>query len=234
MPLASVFNPVTHVIFDVDGLLYNTEPIYEDSVREICQSYGKEFPLDVRLKVLGTTEQKTAAICINELSLPLSIEEFLTKQDDIVRVKLKCVDLMKGGERLIRHFHEHNIPFCVGSSSGDAATKLKFSSRPDISKLFSHFVTGSTDPEVKNGKPAPDIFLIAARRFKDNPDPSKCLVFEDSPNGVEAARSANMQVVMVPDDVVPDEKRAKATIVLKSLEDFQPELFGLPGFKDKL
>lgn len=141
---------------------------------------------------------------------------------------------MKGGERLIRHLYEHNIPFCVGSSSGGPATELKFRGRPDISKLFSHFVTGSTDPEVKNGKPAPDIFLIAANRFKDNPDPSKCLVFEDSPNGVEAARTANMQVVMVPESFIPDEKRAKATIVLKSLQDFQPELFGLPEFKNKL
>lgn len=60
------------------------------------------------------------------------------------------------------------------------------------------------------------------------------LVFEDSPNGVRAARAANMQAVMVPDDVVPDEKRTEATLVLKSLADFHPELFGLPEFKDKL
>lgn len=58
MPLASVFNPVTHVIFDVDGLLFNTEPIYEDSILEICKSYGKEFPLDVRMKILGSTDKK--------------------------------------------------------------------------------------------------------------------------------------------------------------------------------
>lgn len=87
---------------------------------------------------------------------------------------------------------------------------------------------------MKHGKPAPDIFLIAASRFKDKPHPSKCLVFEDSPAGVKGARAANMQAVMIPDDVVPQEKRAQATIVLKSLQDFQPELFGLPEFKDKL
>lgn len=88
---------------------------------------------------------------------------------------------------------------------------------------------GSTDPEVKNGKPAPDIFLIAASRFPDQPSPDNCLVFEDAPNGVKAAQSAGMQCVMVPEDYVPENMRT-ATQVLKSLEDFKPEEFGLPAF----
>lgn len=90
-------------------------------------------------------------------------------------------------------------------------------------------MTGS-DPEVKHVKPQPDIFLVAAKRFKAKPNPSKCLVFEDSTNGVKAARAAGMQVVMVPDDIVPIEKRTDATVGLKSLDQFQPKLFGLPKF----
>lgn len=60
----------------------------------------------------------------------------------------------------------------------------------------------------------------------------QCLVFEDAPNGVQAASSAGMQVIMVPDAIVPPEKRTLATKVLKSLEEFKPEEFGLPPFSD--
>lgn len=213
--------------------MLNTEPVYENSVREICRSYGKDYPWDVRIKVMGTTEPNTAQVVIDELSLPLTVPEFLKKLDELVREEFLCVKLLKGAERLIRHLHKHGIPICVATSAGKEAAELKMSSHASLFKLFSHYVMGSTDPEVKHGKPAPDIFLIAAGRFcKDKPDPSKCLVFEDSPNGVKAAIAAGMQAVMVPDSIVPAEKRTEATIVLESLEHFKPEQFGLAKFED--
>lgn len=227
---SSKFKPVTHCLFDMDGLLLDTEHIYENSVHEICDSFGKDYPRDVRLKVLGTQEQKTAEIVINSLSLPITIPQFLKKQEIILRKQFTKVDLLDGAERLLRHLHQTKVPFCLATSSGRELAELKMSNFPELFKLFTHYVMGSTDPEVKNGKPAPDIFLVAARRFKDKPNPSNCLVFEDSPNGVRAGITAGMQVVMVPDPIISQENRAEATIVLESLEHFQPELFGLPKF----
>lgn len=66
MSSANSLQPVTHCIFDMDGLLLDTEQIYEDSMREICASFGKEFPFAVRIKVMGQTEQKSAEIVIKE------------------------------------------------------------------------------------------------------------------------------------------------------------------------
>lgn len=128
------------------------------------------------------------------------------------------------------------------------------SKHQELFSLFHHKVMGTTDPDVKIGKPAPDIFLVAARRFPNPPKPSdvrwpnrncsklvfskfvniipQCLVFEDAPNGVRAACLADMQSVMVPDVHVSEELRKEATLVIGSLEQFEPELFGLPPFSD--
>lgn len=71
----------------------------------------------------------------------------------------------------MRHLHDNKIPICLATSSGEAHVKVKTGNHQDLFSLFHHKVMGSTDPDVKNGKPAPDIFLIAAGRFTDKPDP---------------------------------------------------------------
>ena len=86
------------------------------------------------------------------------------------------------------------------------------------------------DPEVKHGKPNPDVFLVTASRFPDNPDPSKVLVFEDAPNGVKAAKAAGMGCIMVPDQRLDSSFYNGANSVLKTLEDFKPEEWGFPAY----
>lgn len=80
---------------------------------------------------------------------------------------------MPGVEELIRHLHKHNIPMAVATSASQEATDIKLQDHKDVCKLFNHIVCGTSDPDVKNGKPAPDIFLVAASRFLDKPEPSK-------------------------------------------------------------
>lgn len=148
--------------------------------------------------------------------------------------------------------HESKVPFALATSSGQEMVDIKTQNHKQLFDLFGHKVCGSTDPEVKQGefhfhllnqkkkkiksfftigKPYPDIFLVAAERFPDKPKPENCLVFEDAPNGVTAGNAAGMQTVMVPDENIPRDMTKHATIVLKSLEEFKPEDFGLPPFK---
>lgn len=79
---------------------------------------------------------------------------------------------LAGAEKLVRHLHRHKIPICLATSCGAAHAKIKMSNHMDVFSLFDHKVMGSTDPEVTHGKPAPDIFLIAAQRFPDTPEPA--------------------------------------------------------------
>lgn len=227
----STLNRVSHVIFDMDGLLLDTEHIYEGVVRDIAKSFGKDYPLEVRMKVMGTNEQMTGKIVVEDLELPIDLDEFLRRLHKMCNQRFNSLALMPGAERLIKHLHVNNVPFALATSSGKESAEIKMNNHPELFKLFHHKVMGSTDPDVLHGKPAPDIFLIAAKRFQDQPDPSRCLVFEDAPNGVKAAVSAGMQAVMVPDKIVKPEQRKEATVILDSLNDFRPEIFGLPKFE---
>mgnify|MGYP003477266957 FL=1 len=76
-----------------------------------------------------------------------------------------------GAERLICHLYTNNIPICVATSSTAESFKIKTKKHAAIFKMFNFIVTGGSDKEVKRGKPYPDIFLIAASRFKDKPKP---------------------------------------------------------------
>lgn len=127
--------------------------------------------------------------------------------------------------------HTKFIPIAIATSSSQESYDRKVSDKKELFSLFNHVVAGGSDPEVKHGKPAPDIFLICASRFSDAPKPSQCLIFEDSPIGVTAALKAEMQCIMVPDEHLSSDQTTEATQVLKSLEDVKLEQFGLPEFE---
>lgn len=73
---------------------------------------------------------------------------------------------------MIRHLHENNVPICLATSSSNESVEVKTTHHKELFSLFHHKVMGSSDADVKEGKPAPDIFLVAAKRFPDNPDPA--------------------------------------------------------------
>ncbi|XP_039502496.1 probable pseudouridine-5'-phosphatase isoform X2 [Drosophila santomea] len=225
-----VLRKVTHCVFDMDGLLLDTERLYTVATEMILEPYGKAYPFEVKEQVMGLQTEPLARFMVEYYDLPMSWEEYARQQRANTEILMRNAELMPGAERLLRHLHANKIPFCLATSSGADMVELKTAQHRELFGLFNHKVCGSTDKEVVNGKPAPDIFLVAAARFGVPPKASDCLVFEDSPNGVTAANSAGMQVVMVPDPRLSQEKTSHATQVLGSLADFKPEQFGLPAF----
>lgn len=138
----------------------------------MTSKYGKTITPEVRLKLLGTPEKTSCQTCITDLALNVSLEDFMKDFRAVSQKRLSDVDFMPGAERLIRHLHANNIPICIATSSGDESVKVKTSKHTEVFKLFHHITTGN-DPAIKNGKPAPDIFLLAASRFEPKADPIK-------------------------------------------------------------
>lgn len=226
----SVYENVTHVIFDLDGLLMNSEPIYSRATNEICEKYGSKFITDLELRTTGSTGLKKAQLIIDELKLKVKAEPFWNEVVSRSWELLHESTLMPGVEKLINHLKQNKIPISISTGSTTTSYGIKTQNYQKIFKQFEFVVCCSSDPEVKNGKPHPDAFDVARKRFDPVPEAKTCLAFEDSINGVKSAISAGMQCVMVPDPRLTQDQCKEATIVLKSLEDFQPELFGLPKY----
>ncbi|XP_053979743.1 pseudouridine-5'-phosphatase isoform X2 [Hylaeus anthracinus] len=208
----------------------HTEKLYSDAFNRITNRYGKEFTWEHKAQTMGFKTTAVAEAVVEMLSLPLTVDEFQSEIIKIYEEIFPSANLMPGAERLLTHLKQNNIPFALATSSSKENFELKTQRWTEVFNLFNHKVLGGSDPDVVHGKPAPDIFLIAAKRFPDNPNPSKCLVFEDAPNGVKAALSAGMQVVMVPDPQLPKRYIENPTLVINSLEEFKPEMFGLPSY----
>ena len=133
-----------------------------------------------------------------------------------------------GAAELIKHLHAHNIPMAVATSSKRREYDLKVTRHQELFELMSHIVC-TDDPLVEKGKPAPDIYLAAAKRFPSPPKSSmNVMVLEDAASGVQAAKAAGMICVMVPDKRLDPARTKQADQVLKSLSELNLTEFGLP------
>ncbi|CAG4986220.1 unnamed protein product [Colias eurytheme] len=215
----------------MDGTVLNSEVIYHKMIKQICDKYNKKYTKDLQVKLYGETDKQICVTVVKELKLPISADEFGNQLNNMAQKMLPSAPLLQGAERLLAHLHDHKIPMALATNSTEQAVRLHATARPKLFGLFHHKVS-VTDPQVVRGKPHPDIYLVAANRFPDKPKPKQCLVFEDSAIGVLAAKEAGMQVVMIPDARLDREQTRQATLVVKSLLDFKPEMFGLPPFDE--
>ncbi|KAI8064225.1 HAD-like domain-containing protein [Gongronella butleri] len=233
----SSLSTITHCIFDMDGLLLDTERVYTEVTQEILDEYanGAKFTWDVKSKLMGRTGEESARMVVETYKLPMSVEEYLAITAKVQHEKFPLVKVLDGVDRLVRHLHKHKVPIAVATSSTRPKFDLKTSRHQDLFALFDHIVCGD-DPAIKFGKPSPDLFLVAQNRL-GNPPAAGCLVFEDAVNGVEAGVNAKMPVVWIPDENIRnlslDGETHGATLVINSMADFDPVAFGLPAFDDQ-
>ncbi|SQD77380.1 HAD family hydrolase [Moritella yayanosii] len=186
-------------IFDMDGLLLDTERVCKGIFKEACASLSIPFLEDVYLDIIGRNSQGIEKVIRagygRDLDYPVLHEAWRIRYNAVV--KHHAVPVKDGVVELLTWLKNNNIPTAVATSTQQDVAKIKLS----LAGLDHYFDNLTTGCEVKNGKPDPEIYLLAADRLKIQPE--QCLAFEDSNNGVRAAVSANMQTFQIPDLVQP-------------------------------
>lgn len=204
------------VIFDLDGLLIDSEIISYKIYKEILQQFGHNFSIEEYVQNFsGKTEVKNITNLIDTYSLPWTVEEGLNNFSKIENKFIaQGIDLKEGAKELLGYLKDNNFKIAIASSStrDRALTILK---QHNIIGYFDEFVFGN---EVEKGKPNPDIFLKACEKLSEKPE--ECLVLEDSEAGIQSAYSANIPVICIPDMKVPNQHYLNMTKeVLSSLEE---------------
>lgn len=203
-------------LFDLDGLLIDSERLSLQSFRETCVAFalGEQMPLF--LKVIGSNEAALMAILENAIGQQVDLHRFRGewKQRYQELIADGHVLLKPGVEELLAWLADKDISMAVATSSAAPIAALKLT-RTGIIKRFDYIVGGDM---VRNSKPHPEIFIAAARAI--NADTNRTLVFEDSSNGVKAGVAAGCTVFQIPDLVQPSVELLKlGHRVCDSLQD---------------
>ena len=151
------------------------------------------FPPDFKYAICGTSGEAMNHIIERYYHVPEGSEIQRLCKERVARRLAEHVPEKEGARELISFFHEKGWPLAIGSSSPAQQIRANLS----VTGLLPFFAAIASGDEVQRGKPAPDIFLLAARKL--GASPKDCFVFEDSPNGILAAYAAGMKPVMVPD-----------------------------------
>ena len=181
-------------LFDLDGLLLDTEPLHGQAWQGAIKHFGADLPEKILLELRGRNRFDNARMLIERLTLNATVEELLAIQQPLARAKVINAKPLPGAEALVARIQGLQIPMALATSSGEAAVTLKTSPHPWL-KAIEVRVFGD-DPMVRQGKPAPDIFLEAARRL--GLPASSCWAFEDSQAGAQAALGAGCLVFVLP------------------------------------
>ena len=142
--------------------------------------------------------------------------------------------MMSGAEKLVQHLYENHIPMAIATNLEQTVYDLFVPQFEGLNqKYFSHYVSGANDPDVKVNKPAPDVYLVCAKRF--NPPPKSldnCVIFEDSVRGITGALTTGMKTVLINDGTVTKfgEITVEVTVTVDTLDHFKPESVGLPPY----
>lgn len=203
------------VLFDMDGLMFDTERLYGRAWQNAAILQGCKISDEAILQIKGANKDLVYEILKKDAGEGFDINKGREAREEYItnHINEHGITKKKGLEKLLIFLKENNIKTCLASST-KRKVALSYLKMADVYKYFDDFTCGD---EIENGKPAPDIFLKAADKL--GADITESLVLEDSINGINAGLSAGARVIMVPDTIEPtDEIRKKVDAVEPDLE----------------
>lgn len=191
-------------IFDMDGTLFDTEKYYRKAWLEAAPEFGEKPNVAFTEAVSGTSNGEEFVRVIKKFYPNIDAPAYLNRVIELVHdwSEEKLV-VMAGVEKILAYFKSSGVTCAVASSSPTELIERNLR-RTNLRGYFAAIVGGD---QVSNGKPAPDIFLLAAERM--NIAPNDCYVFEDSRNGILAAKAATCTPVLIVDQYKPDDEIKK-------------------------
>jgi HAD superfamily hydrolase (TIGR01509 family) len=207
------------VVFDMDGVIVDSEQVWDDVRRTYTREVGGTFPEEATRAMMGMSSPEWSRYMAETLGIPRTPEQI---NADIVARMLerygKEPPLIQGAADAVRRIGAR-WPLAIASSSNAELIDMVLRA----AGLHSLFQVTVSSEEVAHGKPAPDVYLEAAARL--GVDPRRCTAIEDSQAGIRSAKAAGMWVVAIPNPHFPpdDEALAQADVVLDSIDQVWPE-----------
>ncbi len=216
MQYNALMEKVSLCIFDMDGLLIDSERIYLESAMECSRNFGYNVSDELIRKTMGNNREEAKRRFFEAMGKDFPYEQFskdrLIIQDEYL--KHHAIEKKKGAEELLDYLDEKRIRKAVATSTRRERAR-RFLNSAGLSGRFDHIVYGD---DLKESKPRPEIYLKAISAFPI--DKSEILAFEDSGNGILSAVGAGIEVVLVPDlAYVADEVKEKSFTVLHDLTE---------------
>jgi HAD superfamily hydrolase (TIGR01509 family) len=206
------------IVFDLDGILVQSEELWDAARRELAQSHGIDWPEDATDAMMGMSSKEWSKYVHDEVGVPDSPEEINRKVlawvEDRYRKDLQWIE---GAREAVKRMAA-KYPLGLATSSNREIIDLVM----EVGEFSNLIQVTVSSEEVERGKPAPDVYLEVMKRMQV--DPESTAAIEDSTNGLLAAHNAGMRVIAIPNDAHPPAEKglSKADVVLDSIEDLQP------------
>ncbi|KJF99265.1 CbbY [Photobacterium leiognathi] len=203
-------------VFDMDGLLLDTERLCMNVFKQTCQDFNLPYLETAYLNIIGRNEAGVKEILCTSYGDAMDYPVFRQqwKQTYLNIVENQAIPVKDGVIELLQWLQQQHVPMVVATSTNKQLALKKL----ELAGLNSFFSTVTAGDEVSKGKPDPEIYLLTAKRL--NVKPEQCLAFEDSNNGITAAIAANMQAFQIIDLVEPsDEVKTFGHHILSSMHE---------------
>jgi HAD superfamily hydrolase (TIGR01509 family) len=213
-------HPLEAVIFDMDGLLLDTETLYRTAIFAACASLGHTMADHVHLSLIGTPKDLGDAKLMAYFGDGFDIDRYhVTCSEHFALLSRPGVPLRPGARELLSYLKQSGIPLGVATSTRRVTAEAQLRA----AGIYDFLDVLVTRTDVTNGKPHPETFLKAAEALRARP--AHCLALEDSHNGIRAAAGAGMAAIMIPDLLAPTaEIEALCAGILPSLIEVRRHL----------